>query len=107
MTRSPFLEMVREEMRLRGYSLRAEKTYLFWIKQFILFHRKRPPSEIAGTEVKNFRPWRGDKRDVAINTQKVALNAVVLLYHKVKVRIQLFLLLANCTTVDTREAVAL
>ena len=37
-TTSPFLEMIRGEIRLRGYSIRTEKSYLFWIKQFILFH---------------------------------------------------------------------
>lgn len=35
----PFMEMVRGEIRLRGYNLRTEKFYLFWIKQFILFHQ--------------------------------------------------------------------
>jgi integron integrase len=83
MANSPFMEMIRGEMRLRGYSIRTEKTYLFWIKQFILFHRKRHPSEMAGPEVKDFLTWLADKRHVAINTQKVALNAVVFLYHKV------------------------
>lgn len=80
---SPFLEMVRGEIRLRGYSIRTEKSYLFWIKQFILFHQKRHPAEMAGAEVKAFLTWLAVKRQVAINTQKVALNAVVFLYSKV------------------------
>lgn len=83
MARSPFMEMVRGEMRLRGYSIRTEKSYLFWIKQFILFHRKRHPSEMANPEVKEFLTWLADTRHVVINTQKVALNAIVFLYHKV------------------------
>ncbi|MDH5232833.1 MAG: hypothetical protein OEY38_22480 [Gammaproteobacteria bacterium] len=28
---SPFLAALRDEMRLRGYSLRTEKTYIHWI----------------------------------------------------------------------------
>ena len=80
---SPFMEMVRSEIRLRGYSLRTEKSYLFWIKQFILFHNKRHPSSMAGPEVKQFLSWLAVTRNVAVNTQKVALNALAFLYQKI------------------------
>lgn len=80
---SPFMEMVRGEIRLRGYSLRTEKSYLFWIKQFILFHQKRHPTEMGNSEIKQFLTWLAVKRHVAVNTQKVALNALVFLYQKV------------------------
>lgn len=39
MAKSPFLEGVRSEIRLRGYSMRTEKTYIHWIKRFIFFHQ--------------------------------------------------------------------
>ncbi|WP_237584115.1 phage integrase N-terminal SAM-like domain-containing protein [Photobacterium halotolerans] len=29
-------------MRIRGYSIRTEKNYLYWIKAFINFHDKCP-----------------------------------------------------------------
>jgi len=80
---SPFMETVRGEIRLRGYSLRTEKSYLFWIKQFILFHQKRHPATMGSTEVKQFLTWLAVKRNVAVNTQKVALNALVFMYQKV------------------------
>ena len=80
---SPFLELVRGEIRLRGYSIRTEKSYLYWIRQFILFHQKRHPAEMAGAEVKAFLTWLAVKQNVAVNTQKVALNALVFLYAKV------------------------
>nr|WP_275557341.1 site-specific integrase [Pseudoalteromonas sp. J010] len=47
--KSPFLKGLQEEMRMRGYSIRTEKTYLYWIKAFINFHHKRHP-ETMGTE---------------------------------------------------------
>lgn len=80
---SPFLEMVRSEIRLRGYSIRTEKSYLFWTRQFILFHQKRHPAEMGKEEVKAFLTWLAVARNVAVNTQKVALNALVFLYSKV------------------------
>jgi integron integrase len=79
---SPFLEKLRADMRLRGYSLKTEKSYLSWIRQFIYFQNKRHPAEMGADEVKAFLSWLANERNVAINTQKVALNALVYLYQK-------------------------
>ena len=79
---SPFQESLRADMRLRGYSLKTEKSYLEWMRQYIYFIGKRHPSEAGPAEVKAFLTHLAVNRNVAINTQKVALNAVVFLYHK-------------------------
>ncbi|MCE9854257.1 phage integrase N-terminal SAM-like domain-containing protein, partial [Shewanella chilikensis] len=79
---SPFLTSVRETMRMRGYSVKTEKAYLYWIKAFILFHDKRHPETMGTNEVGQFLSYIANQRNVAINTQKMALNALVYLYHK-------------------------
>lgn len=80
---SPFIESIRREMRLRGYSIRTEKTYLFWIKRFIYFINKQHPRDVGATSVTAFLSMLANDRHVAVNTQKVALNALVFMYHKV------------------------
>lgn len=80
---SPFLNRIRQELRLRGYSLRTEKTYLQWIKRYIRFHRLTHPATMGATEVRAFLSWLANEQNVAINTQKTALNALAFLYHKV------------------------
>ena len=80
---SPFLNMIRRELRLRGYSMRTEKTYLHWIKQFIYFNNKKHPKDMGAIEVKAYLSWLANERHVAINTQKVALNSIVFMYHKI------------------------
>jgi len=80
---SPFIESVRSNIRLRGYSIRTEKTYLYWIRRFIFFNQMRHPTTMGAAEVKSFLNWLAVEKHVAINTQKVALNAIVFLYHKV------------------------
>lgn len=80
--RSPFLNRVAQEMRMRGYSIRTEKAYIYWIKSYILFHDKRHPETMADIEVAQFLTFLANKRNVAINTQKVALNALNYLYSK-------------------------
>ena len=80
---SPFLDTVRSEIRLRGYSYRTEKTYLTWVKKYIYFINKQHPKDCGPEEVKAFLSWLAKDRGVAVNTQKLALNVMVFLYTNV------------------------
>ncbi|WP_036590929.1 phage integrase N-terminal SAM-like domain-containing protein [Oceanospirillum maris] len=82
MAKSPFLESIRSEIRLRGYSIRTEKTYIHWVKRFIFFHQKRHPESMGAEEVKSFLTSLAVQGNVAINTQKTALNALAFLYNQ-------------------------
>ncbi|MBR9878519.1 MAG: integron integrase [Gammaproteobacteria bacterium] len=82
MSKSPFLESIRRDLRLRGYSIRTEKTYLHWIKRFILFHQRRHPAEMGAPEVRVFLTSLANDNGVSVNTQKIALNALAFLYRK-------------------------
>src|SRR5690554_1307325 len=82
MNKSPFLLSISQDMRQKGYSLRTEKTYLHWIKRFILFHGKRHPNSMGGEEVRQFLSHLANSEHVATNTQKIALNALAFLYNK-------------------------
>ena len=82
MAKSPFLLSISQDMRQKGYSLRTEKTYIHWIKRFILFHGKRHPNTMTGEEVRIFLSHLANDEHVATNTQKIALNALAFLYNK-------------------------
>lgn len=88
MSGSPFISYLRQEIRLRGYSMRTEKTYLYWIKRYIRFHKLRHPTELNATHVRLFLSSLANESHVSVNTQKSALNALAFLYHKV-LKIQL------------------
>jgi integron integrase len=81
--RSPFLERVREAIRVRHYSIRTEEAYLFWVRRFILFHGKRHPAEMGEAEVAAFLTHLAVQADSAASTQNQALNALVFLYRNV------------------------
>ena len=49
MSRSPFLASIREYMLVRRYSLRTIKSYVYWIKYFILFHGKKHCQELGAS----------------------------------------------------------
>lgn len=80
--KSPFLQSVQDAMRLRGYSIATERTYLTWIRRYINFVGKRHPAEVPVEEISRYLTYLAAKRNVSINTQKVVLNALVFLYQK-------------------------
>jgi len=82
-TSSPFLNEVIAAIRVRHYSIRTEKTYVGWIRRFILFHGKRHPAGMGATEVGEFLTHLAVAGNVAASTQNQALNALVFLYKAV------------------------
>jgi integron integrase len=80
---SPFLQSVREAIRVRHLSIRTEDAYVHWIKRFIFFHAKRHPEEMGEREVAAFLSHLAVEGDVASSTQNQALNALVFLYRNV------------------------
>ncbi|MEJ2330860.1 MAG: integron integrase, partial [Gammaproteobacteria bacterium] len=76
----PFLDQVRNAIRVRHYSIRTEEAYLGWIKGFILFHGERHPREMAEPEVSAFLTYLAVEGRVAAATENQALNALVFLY---------------------------
>ena len=80
---SPFLESIRSACRLRAYSLRTEETYIYWTRQFIYFIEKKHPKDCGAEEVTAYLTHLAENRHVAVNTQKVVLNALVFVYRHV------------------------
>ena len=77
------LDQVRHSIRTKHYSIRTEEAYIRWIKEFIIFHNKRHPSELAEVEVSKFLSHLAVDRKVAASTQNQALSAIVFLYREV------------------------
>jgi integron integrase len=63
-------------------SIRTEKTYIYWIRCFILYNNCRHPSDMGATDVVSFLGHLANERNVAINTQRIALNALAYLYNQ-------------------------
>ncbi|HSV07545.1 MAG TPA: phage integrase N-terminal SAM-like domain-containing protein [Candidatus Binatus sp.] len=77
------LDRVRIAIRTRHLSPRTEKAYVFWIRRFIRFHRKRHPAEMAAPEVTAFLSSLAAEGRVAACTQNQALCALLFLYRRV------------------------
>lgn len=72
-----------EAIRLANYSLSTERSYWIWVRQYLHFHQMRHPSEMGGHEISQFLSHLVLNKNVAVNTQKQALNALVFLYKRV------------------------
>ncbi len=80
------LDQVRDKIRLKNYSYETEKSYVDWIKRFILFHEKRHPAEMGKIEIEAFLTHLAVAKDVAASTQNQALHALLFLYREVLVQ---------------------
>src|SRR5207249_8530576 len=77
------LDRVRIAIRTRHLSPRTEEAYVFWIRRFILFHRKRHPAEMGAPEVTAILSSLAEDGRVAASTQNHALCALFFLYRHV------------------------
>jgi hypothetical protein len=67
-TQKKRFDQVRDRLRLKNYAYRTEKSYLYWIKQYNLFHNKRHSNEMGGSEIEQFLTHFTSKKKVAAST---------------------------------------
>ncbi len=74
------LDQFRDNIRLKQYSYRTEKTYIQWVREYILFHNKRHPREMGVTEINQFITHLVVERKASASTQNQAISAILFLY---------------------------
>lgn len=75
-------EMVRV-LRLRQRSLRTERTYMHWLRQFYRFMKGKSPSRLDGQDVVDFLSHLAVEKKVAAATQNQAFNALLFAYRHI------------------------
>lgn len=79
------LDQVRTPIRTKHYSPRTEELYIYWIKKYIFFHKKRHPAEMGEPEIRVFLNYLAVKEKVAASTQNQALCAIIFLYKQITI----------------------
>jgi integron integrase len=77
------IDVVRENIRIRHYSLRTEKTYIGWVRRYIDFCGRRHPRALGTIEITTFLTHLAVDRKVSASTQNQALQALLFLYRDV------------------------
>lgn len=73
-------DVVREALQTRHYAYRTERTYLHWIKQYVIFVKPVHPREAGMDGVKRFLTHLAIERHVSAVTQNQARAALKFLY---------------------------
>lgn len=77
------LDLVRNAIRIRHYSLRTEDSYVYWIRGYVRFNGLRHPRDMGSREVTAFLTHLAVEKNVAAATQQQALSALLFLYKQV------------------------
>ncbi len=77
------LEVVRDKIRFKHYSYQTEKSYLGWIKRYILYHNKKHPLEMGKVQIEDFLTYLAVEKKVSPTTQNQAFSAILFLYTEV------------------------
>ncbi len=80
---SLFAVVLRDRLRLRHYSLRTEKSYLWWMRRYIRFCGGRHPRGLGAAEITTFLTHLAVDMKVSASTQNQALQALLFLYRHV------------------------
>lgn len=65
------------ELRFQHKSYNTEKTYLYWLKDFISFIKSKNPNKIEQKDIKRYLTYLAINRKVATSTQKQAFNSLL------------------------------
>ncbi|WP_353662453.1 site-specific integrase [Hydrogenimonas sp. SS33] len=62
------LDMVRDKIRLKHYSLKTERSYIGGVKRYIFFHDKKHPIHMGKAEIESFLSWLAAEQNVSPTT---------------------------------------
>lgn len=74
---------MRDVLRLNHYAYSTEKSYIQWVRRYVLFHNKTHPADLGKPELEAFLTHLAVNREVTAATQNQALSAMLFLYTKV------------------------
>lgn len=84
MTSSPKLfDHIHTTFRLKHYSPKTQKSYIYYIKDFLRYHGMRSPRELGVQEIREYLSHLAVDKHVAASTQNIALSALLFLYKQV------------------------
>jgi site-specific recombinase XerD len=81
--KSPLLQALQSNVRLRRMSRRTEAAYVYWTRRFVRFAGVRHPADLGIDDVRRFLSHLAVDRKLSASTQRQALSGLLSLYHYV------------------------
>ncbi len=76
------LDIMRDKIRVKHYSIKTENVYIYWAKKYILFHDKRHPKEMGKKEIEQFLTHLA-KQNLSPTSQNQAFYGIIFMYEQV------------------------
>jgi len=73
------LDLAKEILRRKHYSIRTEEAYIGWMVRYIHFHNKRHSENMGAPEIEAFLTHLAVEGNVAGSTRNQAFNAILFL----------------------------
>ena len=77
------LTQIRLACQRRHYSPRTASSYVYWCRQYILFHKKQHPHQLGKQDIEAFLNYLVSHRRLSASSQSIALNAIIFMYKHV------------------------
>ncbi len=77
------MDLVHKEFRIQHKAENTERSYIYWINQYVAFNDHKHPVEIGENEVRTFLEDLALKKRVTASTQNQAFSALLFLYRDV------------------------
>jgi site-specific recombinase XerD len=81
--KSPRLQALQSNLRLRHMSRRTEAAYVYWTRRFVRFAGLRHPADLGIDDVRRFLSHLAVDRKLSASTQQQALSGLLFLYRYV------------------------
>ncbi len=76
------IDQLRISIRNKNLAYSTENAYILWIIRFIRFSELKHPKTMGKKDVEHYLNYMSSGKNYSKSTQRVALNALVFLYHK-------------------------
>ena len=73
-------EVVGNKIRVKHYSIRTEKAYIYWIESYLQFYSLQHPRQLNAEQIEAYLTHLAVNRKVSASTQNQALSALLFLY---------------------------
>ena len=77
------LDILVDTIHRKHYSRSTETTYLYWCKNYILYHNKKHPKDMGKMEIEQYLTYLAVEKNIAPSTQNQAFNAILFLYREI------------------------
>jgi integron integrase len=77
------LTQIRLACQRRHYSPRTASSYVYWCRQYILFHKKQHPNQLGKQDIEAFLNYLVSHRRLSASSQSIALNAIIFMHKHV------------------------